>query len=255
MTSEDATIIKCYESARGGYSADRVVVDPELNQLFLQNCFEAGLREAPANLNRKLLNIRKKGLLPRSERTKATSFSDEDDYRFASEIAVRIIQRRDGHSLDTILSDPELCRKLDELAKEIAPGYTPLRYRWAALNLRKAKRLSPEILGRVIQSETVLSFRMAGLTHASIPSEQGLYIFYDPPQTLYVGEASNLRIRLKKHFDHSDNRELAHWLWEHGAESVLLEIHVLPADTPTNYRRALETELIRSRNPLFNVQR
>lgn len=138
---------------------------------------------------------------------------------------------------------------------EIAPGFSPLQYRWAALNLRKAKKLSPEILGRVIQSETVLSFHVDGLSHETIPTNQGLYVFYDPPQTLYVGETTNLRGRLKKHLDHSDNRGLARWLWEHGTATALLEIHVLPGKTPTAHRRALEAELIRSRNPLFNVQR
>ena len=255
MTSEEETIIQCYQSVRGNFSADRVVVDPELNERFIRSCHDAGLNETAASLNRRLLNIRKQGRLPRSGRVNTTYFPNEEDYRFAAEIAVRILERRDGHALDAILCDPDLCRQLDELAMEIAPGFSPLQYRWAALNLRKAKRLSPEILGRVIQSETVLSFRMDGLSAESLPTNQGLYVFYDPLRTLYVGEATSLRFRLKQHLDHSDNRGLACWLWEHGTATALVEIHVLPNGTPTVQRRALETELIRSRNPLFNVQR
>ena len=255
MTSRKETITQCFRSIRGDFSADRVVVDPDLNERFILACHDAGLKETAVKLNRQLLNIRKKGLLPRSERTDTTSFPNEEEYRFAAEIAARVLQRRDGHALDAILCDPLLCRQLDELAREIAPGFSPLQYRWAALNLRKAKKLSPEILGRVIQSETVLSFRVDGLSHATIPTNQGLYVFYDPPKTLYVGETTNLRSRLKKHLDHSDNRGLARWLWEHGTATALLEIHVLPSKTPTAHRKALEAELIRSRNPLFNVQR
>lgn len=255
MTSEEETIIRCFQSVRGDFSADRVVVDPDLNERFIHSCHEAGLSETAVSLNRHLLNIRKQGHLPRSGRSATTSFPNEEDYRFAAEIAARVLQRRDGHALDAILCDPDLCRQLDELAMEIAPGFSSLQYRWAALNLRKAKKLSPEILGRVIQSETVLSFRIDGLSPETIPTNQGLYLFYDPPQTLYIGEASNLRSRLKQHLDHSDNRGLARWLWEHGTATALLEIHVLPKETPTAHRRALETELIRSRNPLFNVLR
>lgn len=255
MTLEEETIVRCFQSVPGNFSADRVIVDPDLNQQFFLTCRDAGLTAPAAELNRRLLNIRKSGRLPRTGRCTSTFFSNEEDYRFAAEIAARVIQRRDGHALDAILCDPDLCNQLDELAMEIAPGFSPLQYRWAALNLRKAKKLSPEILGRVIQSETVLTFRVDGLPLDAIPTNQGLYLFYDPPQTLYIGEASHLRSRLKQHLDHSDNRGLAHWLWEHGVSGTLLEIHVLPRETPTAHRRALETELIRSRKPLFNVQR
>ncbi len=72
---------------------------------------------------------------------------------------------------------------------------------------------------------------------------------------LYIGEAENLFKRLKKHLDHSDNKGLARWMWEHGMDDVQLEVQVLAAETKTIVRRALETELIRSRLPLFNVAR
>lgn len=254
MSDEDRAIIQAYEAVRQGFSPDRVVLDPELNSQFIKSCHDAGLNDNAAAINLRLFNLRKKGRLTNPLRAKTTSFEDED-YRFAAEIAVRIIQRRSGESLDAILCDPALCRQLDELANGIVPGFTPLQYRWAALNLRKSKQLTPEILGRVIQSEQVLSFRVDGLSISEIPDSQGLYIFYDAPKTLYVGEASNLKLRLKKHLGHSDNPGLARWLWEHGAGGVLLEVHVLPEATPKSHRKALETELIRSRIPIFNVQR
>ena len=255
MMPNEETLIRCFQAVSGGFSADRVIVDPDLNKRFVLTCHAEGLADTAATLNRELLNIRKKGHLPKPEQRIKTSFPNEEEYRFAAEIAARILQRRDGRALDAILCDPDLCRELDGLAGKIAPGYSPLQYRWAALNLRKAKRLSPEILGRVVRSEKVLSFRVEGLSADEIPINQGLYVFYDPPRTLYVGEAGNLRSRLKKHLDHSDNRELARWLWDHGTSTALLELHVLPEETPTAHRRALEVELIRSRNPLFNVQR
>jgi hypothetical protein len=71
---------------------------------------------------------------------------------------------------------------------------------------------------------------------------------------LYVGETSNLRSRIKKHLDHSDNRELARWLWINTAAELRLEIQVLTPKTPTRVRRALEAELIASRGPIYNVK-
>jgi hypothetical protein len=53
--------------------------------------------------------------------------------------------------------------------------------------------------------------------------------------------------------DHSDNKGLARWLWENGIRDLHVEYHVLPAGTTARVRKALEMELICSRNPIFNV--
>ena len=59
---------------------------------------------------------------------------------------------------------------------------------------------------------------------------------------------------MKKHLDHSDNKELARWLWQNSAADLRLEIQVLAPDTSTRVRKALEAELISSRGPMFNVK-
>jgi excinuclease UvrABC nuclease subunit len=86
-----------------------------------------------------------------------------------------------------------------------------------------------------------------------IPVNQGLYLFHKPDLILYVGETENLQKRIRKHLDHSDNKELAKFLWEYGQTDLHLEIHVLPEDISNKARKALETELIRSRKPFFNI--
>lgn len=58
----------------------------------------------------------------------------------------------------------------------------------------------------------------------------------------------------RKHLDHSDNKSLAQWLWQHGASDLHIEFHVLPEGTAARVRKALENELINSRKPTFNVQ-
>ena len=251
----DAEIANAFLSVNQGFSGDRVLVDPELNSAFLARCRELHIKEDDRSINWRLLNLRKKGKLPRSGRTKGTTFPNEPEYRFASEIASRVLERRQDRTLDWIFCDPVLAKEFDQLAAEICPGFTPLQYRWAALNLRKTQKLPPELMGRVVPSKDVLHFPMDQIVAADLPTGQGLYIFYDATQTLYVGEASSLRSRLKKHFDHSDNKGLARWLWEKGTAGVFVEFHLLPEGTSQRVRRALETELIRSRRPLFNVQR
>jgi excinuclease UvrABC nuclease subunit len=87
-----------------------------------------------------------------------------------------------------------------------------------------------------------------------VSATQGIYIFYSTTATLYVGESENLRKRIGKHLDHSDNRGLAHWFWEHGFSGVQLELRVLPETTSHRVRCAVERELILSRKPVFNIQ-
>ncbi len=247
-------VIAAFDAASQGFSPDRVVVDPSLNAAFLGECVRLGLAAASTTLNRALLNLRKQGQLS-GRKSRRTSFPNEDDYRFAAEMAVRFLERRDGVSLDDIICDPALTAEFDALAARICPGHTPLQYRWAALNLRKSRKLEPELLAKVARPTNVLAFLVEQTDPTAIPSEQGLYLFYSTAKALYVGESENLRSRITKHLDHSDNKGLAQWMWEHGSESLHLEIQILDRATPTRVRRALELELIRSRNPLFNVRR
>jgi site-specific DNA-methyltransferase (adenine-specific) len=247
-------LIAALDATCQGFSPDRVVADPELNAAFLSEAGRLGLTAAAATLNRSLLNLRKAGDL-RGRKSKKTSFADEGDYRFAAEMAIRFLERRDGISLDSIICDPQLAAEFDACGARIAPGYSPLQYRWAAFNLRKASRLKPELLARVAPPVAVAIHSVKDLDLGKIPAEQGLYIFFMATGALYVGEAENLFKRLKKHLDHSDNKGLARWMWEHGTDDVHVEIQVLAADMKTIVRRALETELIRSRTPLFNVAR
>lgn len=95
--------------------------------------------------------------------------------------------------------------------------------------------------------------RVEEIEAGEIPNRQGLYIFFDREQALYVGECENLSKRLKKHLGHSDNKGLARWLWQHGMKALHLEIQVLPESTIARVRKALEAELIMSRKPIFNV--
>ena len=201
------------------------------------------------------MNLRKAGGLAGRSRAKRTHFSNQDEYRFASEIATRFLERREGISLDTIICHPDMVSEFDQVASRIAPGYSPLQYRWAALGLRKKKRLSPEITGRIVPPEDVINIPISEIVPDELPLSQGIYLFISTDQLLYVGETENLRKRLKKHLEHSDNKGLARWIWEYGTEDLHLEMQILKPGTKTHIRKAIELELIRSRQPIFNVKR
>jgi predicted GIY-YIG superfamily endonuclease len=249
------TLVQAFDAVSDGYSTDRVVADPEFNLRFIAECRRHDLQDAIADLNRTLLNLRKSGALAGRTRSKRTHIPDADEYRFAAEIAARFLERRDEISLDQIICDPDRAAEFDEVAQRIAPGFSPLQYRWAALGLRKAKKLEPELVGRIAPPIQVINLRVSEIAPEDLPVSQGLYLFFAVDQLLYVGETENLRKRLKKHLEHSDNKGLARWIWEFGMEKLHLEMQILKAKTETRLRRALELELIRSRQPMFNIKR
>jgi hypothetical protein len=192
-------IIEALDTASDGYSSDRVVADPELNRRFISECRLRGLEDPAEDLNRALLNLRKAGGLTGRLRAKRTHFHNEDEYRFASEIATRFLERRDGISLDSIICNPHKVSEFDEVAARIVPGYSPLQYRWAALGLRKKKKLAPEITGRIVPPEDIINIPINEIVPDELPVSQGIYLFISSDQLLYVGETENLRKRLKKH--------------------------------------------------------
>jgi site-specific DNA-methyltransferase (adenine-specific) len=246
------TVRKAFFAVRGECSPDVVVADPDLNQRFIGECQNRGLIQSPTVVNQCLLNLRKSGDLA-GLKSKRVVVRNQEDYRFASEIAVRFLERRDQVSLDQIICDPSRATQLEMIAARIAPGFSPFEYRWAALNLRKRKRLGPEMLGKVVLAETVVNGRAQDISPKDIPIRPGLYLFMSSDQVLYIGECQNLRKRIGKHLDHSDNKGLAHWLWQNGTPDLHLEYHVLPAGTAVRVRKAMEAELIKSRKPLFNI--
>ena len=80
--------------------------------------------------------------LVKSPRPNGSVSKIEDEFEYASELAVRHLQRTKNVSLDQIICDPELAQEFDDFAKLLAPGkHSPLEYRWVALGLRKAGKL------------------------------------------------------------------------------------------------------------------
>jgi site-specific DNA-methyltransferase (adenine-specific) len=247
-----AIVREAFLAMRGDLSPDAVVADPYLNERFLQECKTRKLLESAVKLNVTLLNLRRASDL-KGLKSRRVVVPNQEDFRFASEVAARFLERRDKISLDQILCDPVRAAEFDNIAAGIAPGFTAFQYRWAAFGLRKLKRLRPELLSKVVAAEAVVICKVADLDPELIPTRPGLYIFLQSKEALYVGECENLRKRLGKHLDHSDNKGLAHWLWQHGTTDLHVEYHVLPIDTSTRIRKALEAELIISRKPIFNI--
>ena len=195
------TIEQALRACGDGYSPDRVVADPELNLRFVAWCHGRGMQESARDLNHKLLNSRKAGGLTKYRTTKKTRVGPADDFKFAAEISARHMEKKHGIKLDNILCDPILAREFDEHAIEMAPGYSSLQYRWTALNLRKTRKLRPEIVSQILHCDRIAIGPISNTNPHDLPAAPGVYVFYTNDTTLYVGESGNLKRRVTKHLD------------------------------------------------------
>lgn len=254
---EMALIARAYLEVREGYSTDRVVADPELDRRFLRRCRELGLSGTDFDLNWKLFNGRKNKYFADLPKTKNYTSSRKDEFEFSSEIGIRYIQEqlvaqhRGEVSLDKIICDPDLAAQFDEIATKLAPGFSPLDYRWVALGVRKAA-------GRYASKAQAIelpSFDFLGPTDAvrasRITTGQGIYLFRCDNKSLFVGDTDNLRHRIERHFDTGGTSGLPDWLYDRGGRVISLGILPTPDIGPTD-RKIAELGTILALKPLFN---
>ena len=186
-----------------------------------------------------------------------------DTYAPAAEIAARLTLDRFGGSLDAVMCDPERRAHFDAEAARLTTeldGVTPTLLRSAALGLRKARRLRPELTVRIADwGRTLTTHRAADLRdHPDrIPPVPGVYLFRDADGYLYIGEAKNLRTRLTQHLSGKGQPALTAYLGVADLDDVTLELHAFDPESNARlaaHRRAYESELIDTRHPKHNVR-
>ncbi len=251
-------VIDAFEATHDGWSSDEVILQVELNDRFIAECQKSIHDASPPELNWTLMNLRKAGgLHAKATRREPRSV---DDVRPFGEMCARMLIDKYGTSIDRIMCDPELRDEFDAAARAIDANVDSYLARKAAFQLRKTRKLRPELITRIADWGRVVTETKAAVLAANpdqIPESPGIYIFRDSTGYLYIGEAVNLRERLKQHLTESDRAALAKYLAEQGGEEILVEIHIFDADSRINeirVRRAYESELIRSRNPRFNIR-
>jgi len=256
------SIVKeAYAAAHDGYSADEVLLDDKLQAAFQTECRERLPDADPERCNWTLLNLRKAGDLEvKATKSREVSEGDLEPLRHVAEIAARVVQDQHRSSIDRVMASPQWKADFDASAKQISPEVDAYLVRRAAFQLRKTRQLQPELItrladwGREVRTYTVEELRAQP---ALAPDQPGIYLFRDSSGYLYIGEAVDLRKRLGQHLDQSDRQSLANYLKELKSDSVTIELHTFAPDSRIKelaVRRAYESELIRSRNPRFNIR-
>ncbi len=204
-TDLSSELLAAFRTVHEGYSLDRVLVDPNLSLAFVDECRNRGLSGGPREWNLMLLRMRKSGRLADLVTSRRTSFTwaDCDPFLAASEIAWRRLLDRGAASLDEILADPALAGEFDALAASLAPGFSPLEYRWAALKLRKEAYVVRHRASRFAAEPPAVS-GWQPLNLDALPEQMSaLYavVARDDGELVYIGASLDLSRRVRGHLD------------------------------------------------------
>ena len=272
----DDLIVEAFKQTHDGWSSDEVVLQDVLNDKFLQACEikldAVGVKDAqPAALNWRLLALRKAGKL-KVKATKRVStktkpltaagggnavVQDGTEIAALAEIAMRSMQDKSKSSSDRIMTDPALRSEFEAIVAKLNPKADLYMTRKAAFQLRKTRRLQPELISRLADwGREVKIYAVDDLRKGvdSVAAHPGVYIFRDQTGYLYIGQTENLCKRMAEHLKESHNASLASYL--KSDKDATVELHSFDPKSrakEVRVRRAYESELIRSRKPRFNV--
>jgi hypothetical protein len=249
-----ARIIQAFGEVRSGYSVDRVIADPELNRKFLRRCRELGVSGTDYDINWSLMSARKKGELSDLPRTKRYTEREIDEFEYASELAVRYLEEQRGASLDRVVCDPDLAEEFDRYAARLAPGFTPLQYRWAALGLRKAGRLTGGAEASIRAPDLEPLGKANTIKISSVPNNGGLYLLSSEKDRVFLGQTDSLRHRIERHMEVSASEGLPDWLWDTRSNPLRISVASMP-EIGRSTRQKIELVLVKKWKPVLNLSR
>ena len=160
-------IVQAFKETSDGWSSDEVILQIELNEKFLAVVHEKlkildVAEVADAAINWRLMTLRKAGKL-KIKSTRRAKRSQQDVQPLA-EIAMRSIQDKSKLSSDRIMADPVLRGEFDAVVKGLQSGVDLYAVRKAAFQLRKIRRLQPELISRLADwGRVVATYSIADL--------------------------------------------------------------------------------------------
>ncbi len=200
-----AGIKEAFVTTHQDYSVDRVLLDPELNARFYEQCQQIGLFGGPRTWSLLLLKLRQEGELQDVVCTRRTemSWAEADLILTGSEIALQTLLAESNTKYPTeIMSDLELLQRFDDRAESLTPGAATFEYRWTALMVCRqietaSKRASilaaayDESIERLLSAPQKLDDSLID----RLPESPGVFLIA-ANEPLYAGETLDLKQRL-----------------------------------------------------------
>ncbi len=245
LGAEAKGLIEAFAAAHRGFSADRLVADPLLNQDFQDRCDQLSVPGNPSDRNRFLFRLRKAGRLASVgiETTERTEFDWEqiDPFLHASEIAWRQLSQLYSATLEDIFCDIRLAEEFDRIAARFAPagrrsstGGRPS----SCEGDRRATGNPPDCSSAVHALVDQADMRVEAISVDRIPKSSGVFVVRmgdSRSDYLYVGETLHLRDRLDQIFS---SEGLQSW-YECGRRELSLQFLEASLDVPLAHQLAV----------------
>jgi len=241
-----------------------VLLDPKLAARFHSTARKMGLHAPAADMNRRLINIRKNParykkhgiVLPRATKIEPHP-SIVPRYAHVIEFSLARLHSRYGVSIDDILIDPELGTEY-EMVLSAAPKLTPLEIRLAALYIRKTRYISKsrEELVQSLPTEAIeLAFHEVGtaavLDVSAVPTGEGVIEVLDANKHLYISRSEDLRSAVDQITSESSLKFMANDFWQPKRENLLVRVLAGHEFLGTNVSE-WQLKLISEKRPVFN---
>lgn len=246
----EKAVTRAYLNTREGFSSDRVLADPRINANFIRACRDMGIDDSPLHLNLALIGLRKHNKL--KAKSKPSVVADVWRVAVAGEMAARAMYYRYKASVDTTLASPELVAEFDRIASSVTPGFAPLQYRWAALNVRK-KGANSKVKSKVI-SELDWSDPVRFDSVERVPTNAGVYSLSERDTCLFVAGTEDLKESM------TEQQTIAHAqffepnLWRPSPKRLAWQYVDLPG-SHSDFRFGIVRSLVRKWQPIFNIPR
>jgi hypothetical protein len=248
-------VIKAFRTVRDARadrgSPDLYVADPDRNAVFLAVCRSLGLRCSDYMLNKTLMNARRNGLL--AGLNSIRTVIPYEDYAFACEFAATELKYKTGASIDDIICDPGLATIFDSIASKLAPGFTPFRYRWGILSIRKAGRRA-EWKPEYEMPEFTSWIRLLKDPLETVPDDRGVYLLQEngKQRLLYARSTEHLRHAIELHRNPRLISAILDKFWKPEPENFIVSYAVLATK---GLLKPVEKRIVEERKPVFNVPR
>lgn len=256
----DKMVFDAFLTVADEASPESLLLDPALAKRFHAAARKLGFHASAADMNRRLLNIRKnparyKGyglILPRSERAEPQP-SIVPQYAHIIEFSLSRLHSRYGVSIDDILIDPALGDEYEKMVKEAAPDLTPVQLRLAALYIRKTRYIKKNNVELIesLDSATIEAAFAPVQRMVELKPEAGLIELLEDNRHLYISRNENLKSAVEQITSESSLHFMANEFWRPRRENLV--VRVLAGEkfleVPVSQ---WQLKLITDKKPVFN---
>jgi len=261
----DALVVRAFEDVRDGWSPERVLWDLAFATRFQRRARQLGVHASAAQINRRLLTIRKSHplykahgivLSPTTQTNPQASIVPR--YAHVIEFALVRLRCRYGVSIDDILLDPKLGEEYETIARSASSGLTPLQLRLGALYIRKTHHLPKDqmelfdqLQTAAIEKETDELGTLDTVSPRDVPATQGLVEVLEQGKYLYIASNQNLHEIVSQLVTGDAFRLLSNDFWKPRLQSIAVRVFCGDSFQQTSIRK-WELKLISEKNPVFN---